>query len=59
VGDVEREYDYRPRLTLIVFVAAFFGLGAVVLGSKAARNDRGVIISHAVELGPDEATAFY
>jgi hypothetical protein len=59
MADVEREYAYRPKWSLIAFCAAFFGLCAVVLGSKAANNDRGVIISRIIELDPDGATAFY
>jgi hypothetical protein len=57
-GD-DREYDYKPKWTLIVCCAIFFGLGAVVLGSKAANNDRGLIINHVIELGPDNAMIFY
>ncbi|WP_439624638.1 hypothetical protein [Gemmata sp.] len=57
-GDV-REYEYRPRWTMIVFCAAFFALCAAVLGSKAANNDRGLIINRIIELGPDGATTFY
>lgn len=59
MGSVERQYEYRPKWTLIVLCAAFFGLGTAVLGSKAANNDRGVIINRIIELGPDGATAFY
>ena len=59
MGSVEREYEYRPKWTLIVFCAAFFGLGAVVLGEKAANNDRGLIINRVIELGPDGATVFF
>jgi hypothetical protein len=56
---IEREYDYKPKWTHIVFCALFFGLGAVVLGVKAASNDRGLIINGMIELGPDGATMFY
>jgi hypothetical protein len=56
---VEREYEYRPKWTLIVFCAAFFGLGAVVLGAKAAGNDRGLIINRIIELETARATVFY
>jgi acyl-coenzyme A synthetase/AMP-(fatty) acid ligase len=59
VGSVEREYEYRPKWTMIVLCGAFFGLCAAVLGAKAANNDRGVIINRIVELGPDGATTFY
>jgi hypothetical protein len=56
---VEREYEYRPKWTMIVFCAAFFGLGAGVLGFKAASNDRGLIINRVIQLGPDGATVFF
>jgi hypothetical protein len=59
VGSAEREYQYRPRWTTVVFCAVVFGLGAVVLGWKAATNDRGLIINPVIRLGPDGATAFY
>lgn len=55
----EREYEYRPRWTTIVFCAAFFGPCAAVLGLKAANNDRGLIINRVIELGPDGATILY
>jgi hypothetical protein len=58
VGD-EREYEYRPKWTMIVLCTAFFGLCTAVLGVKAARNDRGAIINGIIELGPDGASAFY
>jgi hypothetical protein len=59
VGSVEREYEYRPKWTTIAFCGLFFGLCAVVLGFKAAGNDRGVIINRVIELSPDWATGFY
>lgn len=59
MADVEREYPYRPRWTTVFFCAAFFTLGAVVLGAKAARNDRGLIVAGLLEFGPEGATVFY
>lgn len=59
MDDIERAYDYKPKWTLIVCCALFFGLCAVVLGVKAAGNDRGLIINGIIELGPDGATIFY
>lgn len=56
---VEREYEYKPRWTLIVFCAVFFGLWAVILGAKAHGNDRGVIINRVLQLSPSGATTFY
>jgi hypothetical protein len=57
-GDV-REYAYRTKWTMIVICALLFGPCTAVLGTKAANNDRGVIINRLIELGPDGATAFY
>jgi hypothetical protein len=55
----EREYEYKPKWTVIFFGAAFFGVCAVVLGSVAANNDRGLIINHMIELEARGATVFY
>jgi hypothetical protein len=59
MGGVEREYAYKPRWTLIVFCAVFFGLVAVSLGAKAHGNTRGVIINQVIKLSPSGATMFY
>ena len=59
MGGIEREYAYKPRWTLIVFCAVFFGLVAVILGAKAYGNDRGVILNHVIKLSPSGATTFY
>jgi hypothetical protein len=53
------EFDYVPRWTSIVWAATLFGLSTVVLGYKAASNDRGLIINRVIELGPESATVFY
>jgi hypothetical protein len=59
MGGVECEYAYKPRWTLIVFCAVFFGLAAVSLGVKAHGNDRGIIINRVIKLSPSGATTFY
>jgi hypothetical protein len=59
MGDEVREYEYRPKWTMIVFCGAFFALCTAVIASKAANNDRGVVINHIIELGPEGATTFY
>ena len=59
MGGIEREYTYKPRWTLIVFCAVFFGLMAVSLGAKAHSNDRGVILNWVIKLSPSGATTFY
>jgi hypothetical protein len=59
MDDTEREFEYKPRWTTILACGVFFGLCAVVLGIKAANNDRGLIINGIIELGPDGATLFY
>jgi len=59
MGGEAREYEYRPGWTTIVFGGGFFALCAAVIGSKAAHNERGLIINRIIELGPDGATSFY
>jgi len=59
MNDVEREYEYKPKWTLILFSGVFFGLGTVVLGAKATANERGLILNGIIELGVDNATVFY
>ena len=59
MGGIEREYAYKPRWTLIVFCAVFFGLVAVILGAKAHGNNRGVVINRVIKLSPSGATTFY
>ncbi len=56
---MDRQYDYRPKWTIIVFCALFFGACALVLGSKADGNDRGLIINGIIELSTENATIFY
>ena len=56
---MERQYDYGPKWTVILFCALFFGAGALVLGAQANGNDRGLIINGIVELSPGGATIFY
>jgi hypothetical protein len=58
MGEVQ-EYEYKPKWTVIVLCGAFFGLGALILGAKAANTDRGVVINGIIELGPDGAAVFY
>jgi hypothetical protein len=36
-----------------------FGAGAFFLGMKASSNDRGVVLQHLIQLGPEGATIFY
>ncbi len=56
---MDREYDYRPKWTMIVLCALFFGACALVLGAKANGNDRGLIINGIIELSAGSATVFY
>ena len=56
---MERHYHYRPKWTIIVLCVLFFGAGALVLGTKANSNDRGLIISGVIELSANGATIFY
>jgi hypothetical protein len=56
---MDRQYDYRPKWTIIVLCALFFGACALVLGAKANGNDRGLIINGIIELSAGGATVFY
>jgi hypothetical protein len=56
---VVREYDYKPRWSLILLCGGFFALCLAVLGTKATTNDRGLVINGIVELGTDSASVFY
>ncbi len=53
------QYPYRPSWKLIVGVTALFGACLVFFIHQTVTNDRGVIINHAIELGPQGATIFY
>jgi hypothetical protein len=59
MSEGEREYTYKPRWTVILACAAFFGLAAGILGIKAWSNDRGLLINGIIELSADAATVFY
>jgi hypothetical protein len=56
---MNRQYDYRPKWTIIILCALFFGACALVLGAKANGNDRGLIINGIIELSAGGATGFY
>jgi hypothetical protein len=56
---MQKQYDYRPKWTIIILTALFFGTCAFVLGASANSNDRGVIINGIIELSADSATVFY
>jgi hypothetical protein len=58
-GDVEREYEYKPSWSVIIFVAVFFSSGAVFLYLKTVKSDRGLIIEGIIPLGPTGATLFF
>ena len=55
----DREFDYRPSWTMLLFCGLFFGACAIVLGAKAINNDRGLIINGIIELEEGGATAFF
>ncbi len=54
-----REYEYRAKWWILLFITVFFGLCALFLGLKATENNRGVVIGGIIELGPTGATIFY
>jgi hypothetical protein len=56
---MERQYDYRPRWTTIIFGALFFGACAIVLAIEASSNQRGMILNSMIVFTPTGATIFY
>ena len=58
-GIMEREYDYRPGLAVVLLSGIFFAACALVLGARAYTNDRGLVINGIIELSPGSATVFY
>lgn len=52
-------YTYQASWKLIIGVTAMFGACLALFGYKTATNDVGVVINHAIELGPQGATIFY
>lgn len=56
---MERQYDYRPKWTLIILCGMFFGACALVFVTKANGNDRGLKINGIVELSAAGATVVY
>jgi len=54
-----REYEYRPRWSIIILGVLFFALCAAMMGSAAVDNDRGLIINGIIRFGLDGATVFY
>jgi hypothetical protein len=55
----EREYEYKPKWTVIVLLGGLFSLCAAIFGFMAATNDRGVVINRTIELGTSGATVFW
>ncbi len=53
------QYPYNPSWKLIAGVTALFAACLALFAYKTLTNDRGVIINHAIELGPHGATIFY
>jgi hypothetical protein len=39
MGDVERQYEYKPKWWVILLFVGFFGLGAVLFAREATSND--------------------
>jgi hypothetical protein len=56
---MDLQYDYRPKWTLIILCALFFGACALVLAVKANGNERGLTINGIIELSAESATVFY
>jgi hypothetical protein len=54
-----KEYQYRPKVGVVIAAILFFGLGAALAWNDAANNDRGLIINNIIELETASATIFY
>jgi hypothetical protein len=54
-----REWRYRAPWRTVIWTTLLFGACAVLIGHKAAHNDRGVIINRVVDLDVQGATRFY
>lgn len=50
---------YKPNKILFLFVVAFFGACAGIMGNVAVTNDRGLILNGIFEFSPNSATIFY
>ncbi|MFY9641962.1 MAG: hypothetical protein WCD20_01985 [Rhodomicrobium sp.] len=51
-------YPYKPGFLPMLFVILFFGGVGYFMVFVARNNTRGLIIEHAIELSPDQATIF-
>ncbi|REK29516.1 MAG: hypothetical protein DWQ42_03475 [Planctomycetota bacterium] len=56
---IVREYEYRPRWKVIIFVATFFGVCSIFFGHRAVTNEQGLVVNGIISLSPNTATIFY
>jgi hypothetical protein len=54
-----KSYPYKPKVGTMAAAVLLFGACAAVLAIKASTNDRGLILDSIIELGVENATAFY
>lgn len=54
-----KTYPYNPKATTIILCILLFGACAVMLGWKAAMNDRGLILNGVITLSEYGASVFY
>ena len=52
-------HPYRPKPWTMALAGAFFGAIAITMGREALLNERGLVISGLIHLGPGGATVFY
>ena len=54
-----RRYPIRPKTSTLVFVALFFGAGAIFFFWQALNNKRGLVLEGVIHLDPGQARVFY
>ena len=52
-------HPYRPKPWTMALAGAFFGAITLFMGREAIFNERGLVISGLIHLGPSGATVFY
>jgi len=57
MNEVESEFPYRPKWSVIVWVTLFFGVGAAVIGHAASVQDTSLPIFRVLGLSPSHAGA--
>jgi len=56
---IERQYDYKPKWSTVIFAGGFFGLCTALFVYLGVTNDRGLVINGLIHLSPSGAKVFY